>query len=199
MDMIKNINSTKGLIIGGGGLFLPDTNKNFISGWQWACPKDLLKKISVPIIIYTAGYNYFRGQRPSDLFIDNINALIEKALFVGLRNMGSVKSIKSFVRGDLKEKIVFQPCTTALIRKIMPNLMPKLPSKKIAVNVAFDRANLRFGENADKILLQVAEAMRRIQQRGYEIYCVAHCGDDLQFCRWLNAKNVSYKIIDGTL
>lgn len=198
VDMIRNINSTKGLIIGGGGLFLPDTNKNSISGWQWTCPKNLLKEISVSIIIYTVGYNYFRGQRPSDLFIDNLNALIEKASFVGLRNMGSVESVKSFMRDDLKDKIVFQPCTTTIIRKIIPNLPPKLPSKKIAVNVAFDRFNLRFGENMDKILLQTAEAIHEIQKSGYEIYCVSHCAADLNFCRWLNAKKVSYKIVDGT-
>lgn len=39
-ELINTINSSKALVIGGGGLFLPDTNKNNISGWQWAIPAD---------------------------------------------------------------------------------------------------------------------------------------------------------------
>ena len=59
--IIDKINHTKALIIGGGGLFLPDTNENVISGWQWGISGDLLNKIEVPIIVYSVGYNYFYG------------------------------------------------------------------------------------------------------------------------------------------
>src|SRR5690606_39233188 len=35
-DLITSFNRTKGIIIGGGGLFLKDTNPNNLSGWQWS-------------------------------------------------------------------------------------------------------------------------------------------------------------------
>ena len=34
-QIIKMCNRAKALVIGGGGLFLRDTNENHISGWQW--------------------------------------------------------------------------------------------------------------------------------------------------------------------
>ena len=33
------------VVIGGGGLFLKDTNPNDLSGWQWSCSLDMLDKI----------------------------------------------------------------------------------------------------------------------------------------------------------
>ena len=74
---IDGINATKALIIGGGGLFLPDTNRNDISGWQWAVSKKQLQDINVPIIVYTVGFNYFKGQIPSELFYLNYICLFD--------------------------------------------------------------------------------------------------------------------------
>ena len=45
---IKCYNESKGIIVGGGGLFLPDTNSNCKSGWQWQCSVkqyEILKKL----------------------------------------------------------------------------------------------------------------------------------------------------------
>lgn len=197
--ILEKMNSTKGIIVGGGGMFLPDTNENDITGWQWMCTKETLKKIVPPIILYTVGYNYFRGQEPSELFIDNLNAIVERANFVGLRNTGSVKKIQSLVRNDLKNKIVFQPCTTTIIRKIVSNLPEKLQSKKIAVNMAFDRVDRRLGENRELILSQVAQAVKKIESTGYEIYFVQHCPSDEEFIKYLDGANVSYKNVETFL
>ena len=71
-DVIKQINETDMLVIGGGGLFLPDTNANTISGWQWAISEEQLDRIQVPIIVFAVGYNYFKGQENSELFIRSI-------------------------------------------------------------------------------------------------------------------------------
>ena len=197
--ILDKINSTKGIIIGGGGMFLPDTNENNITGWQWTCPKETLKKIIPPLIIYTVGYNYFKGQEPSQLFIDNLNAIVEKAAFVGLRNTGSVKKVQSLVRDDLKDKVVFQPCTTTVIRKIIPNLPKKVPTKKIGINMAFDRIDRRLGEHKEFILTQVAQAMKKIQSAGYEIYFINHCPSDMIFCKYLDEAGVQYNNVKGYL
>ena len=60
-DTSKYINRTDGLIIGGGGLFLRDTNENSIGGWQWAISHTQLKQINVPLCLFAVGYNRFSG------------------------------------------------------------------------------------------------------------------------------------------
>lgn len=191
--LIRRINSTNGLIIGGGGLFLPDTNGNSISGWQWACSKSLLDKIEVPIILFSVGYNYFRGQKPSSLFIENLNQIIRKSRFIGLRNTGSVIAVKQLVETELQGKIIFQPCTTTIIRKIYPTLPKKRERKTVCFNIAFDRSKMRFGENKDQILNQISSAIDIIRVKGYKVYIIAHCPKDLTilpYVKNINAVNV---------
>ena len=178
-NLIKKINSTKALFIGGGGLFLPDSNENSVSGWQWACHKDLLNKINVPVFLYSVGYNYFRGQLPSDLFVENLNEIVSKSSFVGLRNTGSVNAVKNLIAAELRDKVCFQPCTTTIIRNIFTDLPQKTVTRKVAFNIAFDRMEMRFGLQKEKILAEVAECMTLIAEKGYKVYVIAHCSNDL--------------------
>lgn len=177
--IINDINKTKCLIIGGGGLFIPDTNNNNISGWQWAISKEQLHIIHPPIIIFSVGYNYFPGQLPNTLFKDSINTLLKESSFFGLRNTGSVKAVKCLVDETLTDKILYQPCITTIIRKIY-TLPPKVLSNTIAFNLAFDRSNIRFGGNKDEIIRKIIVAMRKIKQRGYKVIVVAHMPEDLE-------------------
>ncbi len=194
--MIEAINKGGGLVIGGGGLFLPDTNENAISGWQWAVPEELLKKIEVPVIVYSVGYNYFRGQEPGELFIRNLKLLVDKSAFVGLRNHGSVEKIKSLVNDEaLASKIIFQPCTTTLIRKVYKNIPAKQRTGNVGVNMAFDRSEMRYGENKESVLRSVAGSIKEIQERGYKIYYLVHCLSDLEFVQYLEDADVSFKTI----
>lgn len=196
--LIHNINETKALVIGGGGLFLPDTNPNSISGWQWAISEDYLESIDIPIIVFSVGYNYFRGQKPTQLFIDNLNALVRKSDFIGLRNSGSVTNVKQLLSSELKDKVVYQPCITTLIRKIYPDIPMKKKTRKVAFNLAFDRADKRFAGNQTAIISEIVKSMYLIKSRGYEIYIVAHCINDLtvlkemQQTKGIHIVNASY-------
>lgn len=45
--------------------------------------------------MFAVGYNRFRGQEDFDQFFkEHINLFVEKAEFIGLRNHGSIESIK---------------------------------------------------------------------------------------------------------
>lgn len=190
---LNEINKTDALIIGGGGLFLPDTNLNSISGWQWAVSNEQIEKINVPIIIYSVGYNYFRGQALTDCFISSINYIVKKAAFVGLRNRGSVEAIRNLVDNELRDKIEYQPCITTLIRKIY-NVSPQKGSKSVAINIAFDREELRYGDSKERILREIAKAVAEIEQMGRSIVYVAHCKNDTKFLPYLDEIGVLYKI-----
>lgn len=196
---IQKINKTNALIIGGGGLFLPDTNENGISGWQWSICKEQLQNITVPVLLYSVGYNYFKGQEPSELFIDNLVALCEKAVFIGLRNMGSVSAVENLLPEELKEKVVYQPCTTTLIRKIYGDkIKPKTASNKVAINMAFDRSERRFGDKKRTICAEVAKAAKAIENKGYEIVVVLHATSDNEIVPYMDSEGVQYSACDLT-
>ena len=61
---IDNINKNyEYLLIGGGGLILPDTTPNNISCWQWVISLENLQKINIPIYVVSIGYNLFFTQK----------------------------------------------------------------------------------------------------------------------------------------
>ena len=193
---IDQINKCDALIIGGGGLFIPDTNKNNISGWQWSVTTDQINRIEVPIIVYSVGYNYFRGQSGNVIFEESIKNLVERSAFIGLRNHGSITKINEILGNKNKDKIVFQPCTTTLIRKIYSGIPQKYDTKRVAINIAFDREDYRFGNNQEKILKGIAKAINEIGQKGYELVYVAHCKSDLRFLICLNEIGCRYEVKD---
>lgn len=197
-ETIDTINASDVLVIGGGGLFLPDSNENSISGWQWAISNDMLDKITVPIVVYSVGYNYFPGQKPSELFIDSLNHLVRKAAFVGLRNIGSMENVSALLENDLKDKIVYQPCITTIMDKVVDDRHSDIKDiqesigKQIALNLAFDRTERRFGESKEQILESIAAAMKALEGEGNEIIYVAHCDRDMDFLEYLDKANVKY-------
>lgn len=193
-SLIDKLNESKMLVIGGGGLFLPDTNKNRISGWQWACSKQSLNKIKVPIIIFAVGYNYFKEQWPEELFIDNLKELVKKSYFFGLRNSGSRKKIIELVGNEFEDKIVFQPCPTTLIRKLY-SLPEKRRTRNIAFNVAYDRYKRRFGKDIYLILDQIAIAAKLLSEKKYNIHIVGHVDSDFKFELSIEKHSVPYESI----
>ncbi len=192
-DVIDKINNGRALIIGGGGLFLPDTNANNVSGWQWAISDEQLDKITVPIIVYSVGYNYFRGQETDGLFEHSLKKLVQKAEFVGLRNNGSIREVKRIIGEEAGKKIVYQPCMTTMISRIF-SFQKRNDSKIIGVNMAFDREDLRFGNKKKEILNEVAGACKEIQAMGYQLLYIAHTDGDLRFLKYLDYLNVQYNV-----
>lgn len=193
---IRKINNSSYLLIGGGGVLLPDSNPNSLSGWQWAIDPEFWEHINVPVIVYAIGYNFFKGQQNTDLFIKNLENLVKKADFFSLRNYGSIRKVKELLPSHLHHKICYQPCPTTIIRKLYPNLSAKKNTKLIGINVAYDRYERRFGKNIYLILDQIALAMKQLEQQGYEIINVCHLESDRKFEISLDHRNVNYKTIN---
>ena len=194
--LIDTINKTDALIIGGGGLFLKDTNKNDISGWQWPCSIENLKKIKVPIIIYAVGYNRFRNQEDFEPFFkDNINELFKQSSFIGLRNHGSINSVKEYMEtNELANKILYQPCSTTLLNDYYPYYYKRETNKikKIAFNIAFDRHYMRYGsaDIENKILNSVCAVIKKLINDGFEVVLLGHVTNDIEFDIWLKANDI---------
>ena len=191
-DCTLNIcNSSRMVVIGGGGLFLRDTNANDISGWQFPVSINKLSQIKVPFCLLGVGYNRFRGQEEfAPCFKENINAVVERAKFIGLRNYGSIRAIQAYLRADLKDKICFHPCPTTVLSKIF--VLPSGEERNfIALNMAFDRENLRYGDKKDDICQSVAKVMKILSER-YEVRVYIHSDNDYAIIPYLEREKVPF-------
>lgn len=193
--LLDEINGLDGLLIGGGGLFLRDTNPNNLSGWQWSCRVETLEKIAIPIALYAVGYNRFRGQKDfKPVFRRHLETLAEKCVFIGLRNTGSISAIKSYLPETLHHKIRFQPCPTTLCKQLYPEICnTKSSEKTIAINCAFDRIDLRLGEQKDAILSRLADAAKALSENA-SIEYFSHAKSDEQMLPYLERANVPYTL-----
>ena len=193
---LARMNAATGVVVGGGGLFLKDSNPNRISGWQWPISAQSIRALESPLILFAVGYNRFRQQDDFDpLFGENLVELIRKASFVGMRNYGSVRGVKSYLPEDLQQKILYQPCMTTLISRIYPErFLPKAePEGFIAVNCAFDRSHLRFAGREEEILGNLATALKVLSQER-EIRYFSHSKGDENFLPYLDRAGVSYTL-----
>lgn len=184
------------IVIGGGGLFLKDTNPNDLSGWQWSCSLDMLDKIESPLIAFAIGYNRFRGQDDfGPIFAEHINKFVEKADFVGLRNHGSIENVKRYLHTqNLKNKLVFQPCMTTLSSLIYPDMFEYTQKEDfIALNCAFDRQSMR--KTDDKILTSIARVISQLSEIT-KIKVYAHMPSDGKICPYLDNLSVPYEYVE---
>jgi SAM-dependent methyltransferase/polysaccharide pyruvyl transferase WcaK-like protein len=192
-ETIYKINQQDALVIGGGGLFLADSNPNEQSGWQWACPLELLEQIKVPIILFAVGYNRFRGQEKfAPIFEKNVQRLIEKSAFVGIRNRGSIEALKTYLPELLHEKIHYQPCPTTILKHFYPDLpqYQEASEPTLAVNIAFDRHHLRFGQREHEILWSMADAFLELERQGWQIKLFNHVSIDNDARFWFRARGL---------
>lgn len=183
-------NACDAMIVGGGGLFLPDTAPNGNSGWQWNVPVDALKAIRVPLAVTAVGYNLFKGQeigRPQ--FRPSLHALCEKAVYVGLRNHGSIDRVRQFLPADLAEKVVYYPCPTTILSRMIdiPDAYPH-PVEDVLLNGAFDRAAKRFEGGYDAFLDQMVLYVEELLRRGRSVAVVAHLAGDEKLAEDLGAR-----------
>ncbi|BBA98037.1 hypothetical protein RVR_4066 [Actinacidiphila reveromycinica] len=176
---LERVNSRRGLVIGGGGLFLPDTMPNGNSAWQWNVPDDVLARVEVPVAVYAVGFNLFDGQSyRHERFRTALRALAEKAAFFGLRNHGSIAQVRRLLPPELHGKVRFQPCPTTVTRHLVPGWSdPVRRDDTILLNAAYDRAGLRFGHDYGHFLAELAFSVRALGARA-EVRCAAHTVED---------------------
>jgi hypothetical protein len=190
-ERLELINNQRAAIVGGGGLFLPDTAPNGNSGWQWNVAPETLRQIEVPLSVYAVGYNLFTGQSFSgDLFRRNLLELAEHARLIGLRNHGSLEAVGSVLPERLHHKLRFLPCPTTILDHIHPGLQPAVSGTgTVLLNAAFDRAERRFGEDYPAFLEQMAAMVGRLRDAGADLRFAAHLPTDEQLVTDLAAEH----------
>ncbi|MEG3628275.1 CDC27 family protein [Streptomyces poriticola] len=179
---LEQLNARRGVVMGGGGLFLPDTSPNGNSHWQWNVPDDVLARISAPLAVFAVGYNVFDGQSyRRGRFAESLRALVERSAFFGLRNHGSIERVRELLPAGLRDRVRYQPCPTTVARYLVPGWSdPAERSDTVLVNCAYDRAGLRFGHDYGHFLAQMGAALRTLRERA-DVRYAAHMPADEKF------------------
>ncbi|MGP3969528.1 polysaccharide pyruvyl transferase family protein [Streptomyces sp. 6N223] len=182
--VLAELNARRGVIVGGGGLFLPDTWPNGNSGWQWNIPEEMVSRITAPLAIFAVGFNVFDGQHfGASRLAESLTAVVGHAGFFGLRNRGSVERVRELLPAELRDRVRFQPCPTTVLRHLIPGWSDPADGERLDVtllNCAYDRAGLRFGHDYGHFLAQMAEAIRRLSART-EVRYAPHSPSDERF------------------
>jgi len=194
---IKYFNQFDLIVVGGGGLFLKDTNSNATSGWQWPCPEEYYTKIKTPIVLFAVGYNRFRNQTDfSEAFYSNIKTLHQNSTFWGIRNKGSLAKVNDSLDIEDSEIIRFQPCVTTFLSKLLGLKRTSTPNKKIGLNIAFDRHHKRYGNKELSIFKSISDAIEQLQTKGYTVDLINHVNTDARFNVWLKGASINLKNVN---
>ncbi|WP_051681684.1 glycosyltransferase [Cellulomonas sp. HZM] len=165
---VDAVNATSGLLVGGGGLFLPDTSPNGTSGWQWNVPAASLDRLEVPLGLVAVGYNLFPGQEfVGSTFRRSLEHVVDRASFVGLRNTGSIERVRDLLPSTLADKVTYLPCPTTVLGVLdgTPYAQPRSASGRdvVYLNVAYDRSALRFKDDYARFLAEIDAFVRALQ------------------------------------
>lgn len=172
------------VLIGGGGLFLRDTAPNVNSGWQWNISLKQLQRLKKPLIVFGVGNNRFIGQEDfAPVFREHVSLTLEKSVFFGLRNHGSIRTICDYVPAELRDRIAYQPCPTTLGSYLYPDLFDHEISdeRRVAVEMIVGKRQLRAKFDAEEIYAGVTRVMSRLASEGWMIDGVAHARADLKY------------------
>ncbi|WP_151525841.1 polysaccharide pyruvyl transferase family protein [Serinicoccus kebangsaanensis] len=171
------------VVVGGGGLFLRDTNPNSRSGWQWNISLPMLRRLKIPLVVFAVGNNRFIGQEDfGPPFHEHLNLTLDKSVFVGLRNHGSVESIRDYVTHD-PERVEYQPCPTTLASYLYPDLFrPSIENRRvIGAESIIGKRQKAVGFDADAIYRDQVAALSRLSAEGWSVWSYPHARADMTF------------------
>tara|TARA_B110000037_G_C17092088_1_gene494429 strand:- start:53 stop:1051 length:999 start_codon:yes stop_codon:yes gene_type:complete len=147
------------IIVGSGGLILPDSSPNKISCWQWLIHKNVINNIVKPIYVISIGWNLFFGQNMNmikrennyqdktrlNIFKENITVLIKKSKHFTLRHNSDVNNLLNIVGQEYKEKVKYEMCPTVwYVNKYWKSQINPINQKYIAIEIKDDRQWRRY-------------------------------------------------------
>jgi hypothetical protein len=167
----------KVVIVGGHGLLMPGSNKNTNSGWGFNIKIGNLEKIKPPVVFFAIGYNVFRDKNNFiPVFKKHIAKCVEKSLFFGLRNYGSINALREYLPEYLHDKTGYQPCPTTMTSVFSDemDILKTKPANEIAVSVAFNQFESRFGHGYQSMFKQLIKYCQIMEQKGFKIILCGH-------------------------
>lgn len=196
VDRINRI--AKAVLVGGGGLIIPDSVSASQSGWQWNIALADLNRLEVPLILSAVGYNAFHGQADFESkFSQHVTETVARAAFIGLRNKGSIRSLASHLPDHLASKLRFQPCPTTVLGKLLPQYAQATTSGRLlSINLAYDRAERRFSGKVEECIAEIGDAAKHMVSMGWRISVAVHDPRDRFFLPLLYRCGLTFDVVD---
>lgn len=209
---INELNTFDYIILGGGGLFLPDTSPNNNSGWQWNIKTLDINKIIKPIYVLSVGYNLFFNQDMSmssresnlknpkllDLFKENVMTLIDDSVFFSLRHKSDCNNLLKIVGEKYRDKIHYEKCATVwYVDKFWKNKMLNI-EKSIAIEVKDDREWRRYYKiEKKKYYNELKKIVEYCLDKNISIVYLSHDGSK-NFYNYLKSHNIIIPLLDNS-
>ena len=211
---IDNLNKYDYILVGGGGLILPDTAPNKISCWQWCISKDCIMKITKPIYVLSIGYNLFFNQTMNmpfrsnnsedksrmDIFKQNITSLIDKSEMFTLRHNQDVESIINIIGEKYRPKINYEMCATVwYVNKYWKPTINYTNDKYFAIEIKDDREWRRYYKiGKDRYYKYLLNIVNTHIKKGENIIYLSHDGSK-NFYNYLLKNNVKIPLLDNSV
>lgn len=206
-------NSFNYIVIGGGGLFLPDTNPNEISCWQWPIAKEKIERINSEIYVMSVGWNLFYGQKVcmpnknndfckqerNKIFSENVETLITRSKSFTMRHNGDCEELKKIISKEVHEKIQFDFCP--VLKYIKNKYSPSFKNEKIyhTFEIKDDRPNRRYvKKNRLQFYEELLQYIRMLINSGEKIAVMSHDGSK-SFGNFLKNNKISFYPINNTI
>ena len=213
-EKVKDLNKYDYVIIGGGGLILPDTCPNSISGWQWLIHENSISLIKVPIYVIGIGFNLFFNQKITmqnrndnkekleilNIFSSNITQLVKQSTYFSLRHNQDVIECRKYVQDEnLKSKIIFDFCPVVYYVKEKWKPSYILDNKKyIAFEVKEDRPFRRyFNITKDDFYKKLLDVIVYLKTRNESVCFLSH-DNSLSFYNFLNKNNINVDLLKNS-
>lgn len=210
---IKYINQFDYIVIGGGGLFLPDTNPNKISCWQWPCSSEMMRVMTPEVYVIGIGWNHFYGQditmpnRGNDyvdperasIFKKNVETLLDVSKSFTMRHNGDVERLREIVDQKWHKKIKYSPCP--VLNYIKSKYSSSFKSgEHITFEIKDDRPNRRYlGTSRQAFYDLLYSYILKLRSLGEKIAIMSHDGSN-SFIGFLMSKGFSdFVVLNNTV
>jgi hypothetical protein len=211
-DDVNYFNTFDYVVVGGGGLLLPDTNPNMTSCWQWAISSKLINQITSKMYVLGLGWNLFYGQtimmpeknnnevpQRKDILKDNLETLINKCEVFSMRHVGDCERLKEVVDKKYHNQIEFELCP--VIGYVEQKYKENFQSNKRfhTFEIKDDRLPRRYHKITMSVFYnQLFSYIQKLRQQGEEIAVMSHDGSD-SFIRFLASRNIPFHVINNTV
>lgn len=197
-DVDRINDRAKAVLVGGGGLIIPDSVAQSRSGWQWNIAIEDLRRLERPLILSAVGYNNFHGQSGfAEKFAEHVVETVRKSVFVGLRNTGSIRSLTDHLPAELAGKLRYQPCPTTVLSYLLPQYdRNPAPARHLSINLAFDRVERRFNGKVEDCVRDIADAAKHMVANGWKATVALHDPRDRFFLPLLRNAGLNFDIVD---
>ncbi|MQF98291.1 MAG: hypothetical protein FI729_02000 [SAR202 cluster bacterium] len=199
------------MVLGGGGLLLPDTNPNDESCWQWPVSSQLISEIKIPIYVIGLGYNLFYDQKVTmpernnneypnreSIFKQNLQTLVSQSRHFSMRHRGDIERLLEIIGEEYRTQITFEFCPVVGYMKNFYRDTMNSDGRYHAFELKDDRANRRYvGTSQNEVYSSLKNYIQYLLDRGEPVAVMSHDGSS-SFYNFLIQHNISVPLLDNT-